>query len=98
LLAYFSSVAIYQCVVCWLSLHACVAHKKNSVFWLAVSVGCRPSFRLHYTIPLCFYSVACGSCYCRNNPLEVTNAAKKEWNQWDIRLAKYGQNNKQTPG
>jgi hypothetical protein len=28
----------------------------------------------------------------RNDPLEITNAAEKEWNQLDIRLVKYSQN------
>jgi hypothetical protein len=29
------------------------------------------------------------------DPLKVTNAAKKEWDQLDTRLAKYGQNSEQ---
>jgi hypothetical protein len=32
----------------------------------------------------------------RNDPLEVTNATEKEWDQLDTRLAKYSQNNKRT--
>jgi hypothetical protein len=27
---------------------------------------------------------------CRNDPLKVTNAVEKEWNQLDTRLTKYG--------
>jgi hypothetical protein len=32
---------------------------------------------------------------CRNDPLEVTNAAEK-WDQLNTRLVKYGQNSEQT--
>jgi hypothetical protein len=32
----------------------------------------------------------------RNNPLKVINAAKKEWDQLDTRLARYDQNSEQT--
>jgi hypothetical protein len=35
---------------------------------------------------------------CRNDPLKVMNTTKKEWNQLDTRLAKYGQNSEQTSG
>jgi hypothetical protein len=35
---------------------------------------------------------------CRNDPLKVMNTMKKEWNQLDTRLAKYGQNSEQTSG
>jgi hypothetical protein len=34
----------------------------------------------------------------RNDPLEVTNAAEKESDQLDTRLAKYGQNRERTSG
>jgi hypothetical protein len=27
---------------------------------------------------------------CKNDPLEVTNVAEKEWDQLNTRLAKYG--------
>jgi hypothetical protein len=33
---------------------------------------------------------------CKNDSLKVTNAAKKEWDQLDTRLAKYSQNNERT--
>jgi hypothetical protein len=32
----------------------------------------------------------------RNDPLKVMNAAEKEWNQLDNRLARYDQNSEQT--
>jgi hypothetical protein len=32
----------------------------------------------------------------RNDPLEVTNAAEKQYDQLDTRLAKYGQNRERT--
>jgi hypothetical protein len=32
----------------------------------------------------------------RNDPLEVTNAVKKEWDQLDTRLARYYQNHERT--
>jgi hypothetical protein len=34
----------------------------------------------------------------RNNPLELTNAAEKEWDQLDTQLARYGQNCERTSG
>jgi hypothetical protein len=36
--------------------------------------------------------------HCRNDPLDVTNAAEKEWDQLGTRLAKYGQNSERTSG
>jgi hypothetical protein len=33
---------------------------------------------------------------CRNDPLEVTNAAEKEWDQLDTQLAKYDQKSERT--
>jgi hypothetical protein len=36
--------------------------------------------------------------HCRNDPLNVTNEAEKEWDQLDIWLAKCGQNSEQTSG
>jgi hypothetical protein len=35
---------------------------------------------------------------CRNDPLKVTNAAEKEYDQLDTWLAKYGKNSEQTLG
>jgi hypothetical protein len=35
---------------------------------------------------------------CKNDPLNVMRAAKKEWDQLDTRLAKCGQNSEQTLG
>jgi hypothetical protein len=32
----------------------------------------------------------------RNDPLKIMNAAKKEWDQLDTRLARYDQNSEQT--
>jgi hypothetical protein len=34
----------------------------------------------------------------RNDPLEVTNATEKQWDQLDTRLARYGKNRKQMSG
>jgi hypothetical protein len=35
---------------------------------------------------------------CRHDPLEVMNAAEKEWDQLDTRLARYDQNRERTSG
>jgi hypothetical protein len=35
---------------------------------------------------------------CRNDPLKVMNVVEKEWDQLDIRLARYGQNHERTSG